>query len=321
METSASSGNPGNAGSSDQSGNPVVILNPTANRGNMQHYRALIRSRLEQDYGGTGDYVETTRQGEAKERAFHAAKEGRPVIIVGGDGSLHEVANGILSAGRRVPLGIIAAGSGNDFAWNTLKLPHDPAEAIERAFARQLVDADAGIVNGEYFVNSFSVGIDADIAVAAGWMKKIPLMSGERLYYSTTVKQLLFGYHRCPWLTFSVDGDDQIEEATNLRRYVLMAVTNGPTYGAGFRINPTAVYDDGLLDICTISYTPLSRALKLLPVVQKGEHAQLPEVTFYRAKAVHIQSKNTVNIQMDGETTSATSYDAKILPGALWVRV
>ena len=277
METSASSGNPGNLGSSDQAGNPVVILNPTANRGNMQRYRALIRSRLEQDYGGVGDYMETTRQGEAKERAFHAAKEGRPVIIVGGDGSLHEVANGILSAGRRVPLGIVAAGSGNDFAWNTLKLPHDPAEAIERAFAGNLVDADAGTVNGKYFVNSFSVGIDADIAVAAGWMKKIPLMSGERLYYSTTVKQLLFGYHRCPWLKFSIDGNDQIEEATSLRRYVLMAVTNGPTYGAGFRIDPTAVYDDGLLNICTISYTPLSRALKLLPVVQKGEHASCPK--------------------------------------------
>ncbi|HVB21174.1 MAG TPA: diacylglycerol kinase family protein [Ktedonobacteraceae bacterium] len=319
METSASSGNSGNPGSSEYAASPLVILNPTANRGHMQHYRALIRSRLEQEQGN-GQYVETTRRGEAKERAYHAAKEGRPVIIVGGDGSLHEVANGILSAGRRVPLGIVAAGSGNDFAWNTLKLPHDPAEAIEHAFAGQLVDADAGIVNGEYFVNSFSVGIDADIAVAAGWMKKIPLMSGSRLYYATTVKQLLFSYSRCPWLKFSMDGDEQMDEIS-MRRYVLMAVTNGPTYGAGFRINPTADYSDGLFDICTISYTPLTRALKLLPVVQKGEHASLPEVTFYRAKAVHIQSKNPVNIQMDGETTSATSYDAKILPGALWVRV
>ncbi len=321
METSASPGGSGDSGNSENSGNPLVILNPTANRGNMDHYRTLIRSRLAQATGDHGEYVETTRRGEAKERAFHAAKEGRPVIIVGGDGSLHEVANGILSAGRRVPLGIVAAGSGNDFAWNTLKLPHDPAEAIERAFAGHLVDADAGIVNGEYFVNSFSVGIDADIAVAAGWMKKIPLMSGQRLDYTTTVKQLLFSYYRCPWLKFSIDGNEQMDEAAGMRRYVAMAVTNGPTYGAGFRINPTAVDDDGLLDICTISYTPLPRALKVLPVVQRGEHAALPEVTFYRAKSVHIQSKNPVNIQMDGETTSATSYDAKILPGALWVRV
>jgi diacylglycerol kinase (ATP) len=251
---------------------------------------------------------------------MNAAKEGRPVIIVGGDGSVHEVVNGILGAGRRVPLGIVAAGSGNDYAWNTLNLPQDPTAAIERAFTGQLVESDAGIVNGKYFVNSFSVGLDADIAVAANWMKNIPFMSGSRLYYGTTIKQLLFGYHRCPWLKIAVDGDEEpIEVAT--KRYVLMAVTNGPTYGAGFRINPTADYRDGILDICTISYTPLPRALKLLPIVQKGEHAGLPEVTFFRSRSVHIESRDPVNIQMDGETGNATSYDAKILPGALWVRI
>jgi len=303
---------------SPPSHNPIIILNPTANRGKMQQHRALIRHRLEQE--PQAEYVETTRQGEAQELARKAAEEGRPVIIVGGDGSVHEVVNGILSSGRRVPLGIVAAGSGNDYAWNTLKLPHDPAAAIERAFTGQLVNSDAGIVNGRYFVNSFSVGLDADIAVAAGKMKKIPFMSGERLYYSSTLKQLLFGYHRCPWLRFSLDGGEVTGEAAH-KRYVLMAVTNGPTYGAGFRINPTADYADGLLDICTITYTPLLRALKLLPLVQKGEHASLPEVTFFRARSVRVESQMAVNIQMDGETTSATSYDARILPGALWVRV
>ncbi len=303
---------------SPSSDNPIVILNPTANRGKMNHHRALLRHRLEAE--PRAEYVETTRQGEAQERAMLAAKEDRPVIIVGGDGSVHEVVNGILSAGRRVPLGIVAAGSGNDYAWNTLKLPRNPTAAIERAFTGQLVESDAGMVNGKYFVNSFSVGLDADIAVAANWMKKIPFMSGSRLYYGTTIKQLLFGYHRCPWLKIAVDGGEEpIEVAT--RRYVLMAVTNGPTYGAGFRINPTADYKDGFFDICTISYTPLPRALKLLPVVQKGEHDGLPEVTFFRAKAVHIESREPVNIQMDGETSCATSYDAKILPGALWVRI
>ncbi len=303
---------------SPSSGNPTVILNPTANRGNMARYRALLRSRLESE--PQAEYVETSRQGEAQERAMNAAKEGRPIIIVGGDGSVHEVVNGILRAGRRVPLGIVAAGSGNDYAWHTLKLPKDPAAAIERAFTGQLVDSDAGIVNGRYFVNSFSVGLDADIAVAASWMKKIPFMSGSRLYYGTTIKQLLFGYHRCPWLTITLDGAAEPVEAV-AKRYVLMAVTNGPTYGAGFRINPTADYNDGLLDICTISYTPLPRALKLLPVVQKGEHSELPEVTFFRARSVRIESQRPVNIQMDGETTHATSYDAKILPAALLVRV
>ncbi|HEV7237218.1 MAG TPA: diacylglycerol kinase family protein [Ktedonobacteraceae bacterium] len=300
------------------SGNPIVILNPTANRGHMEQHRALLRQRMAQE--PAVEYVETTKQGEAQERAMRAAQDGRPIIVVGGDGSVHEVVNGILTAGKRVPLGIVAAGSGNDYAWHTLKLPRDPAEAIERAFTGRLVDSDAGIVNGRYFANSFSVGLDADIAVAANWMKKIPFMSGSRLYYGTTVKQLLFGYQRCPWLKFTLDGNQE-GNAVPTRRYVLMAVTNGPTYGAGFRINPTASYSDGLLDICTINYTPLTRALKLLPQVQKGEHGDLPEVTFYRTRSIHIESQQPVNIQMDGETTNATSYDAKVLPGALWVRI
>ncbi len=297
-------------------GNPLVILNPTANRGNMDQHCILVRNRVERE---RAEYVETSRPNEAKEWAMQAAKEGRSVIIVGGDGSIHEVVNGILATGRRVPLGIVAAGSGNDFAWNTLKLPHDPAAALERAFTGQLTAVDAGIVNGRYFANSFSVGLDADIAVAASWMKKLPLMSGERLYYATTVKQLLFGYHRCPWLKLNLDGNTVGGDVE--RHYVLTAVTIGPTYGAGFRINPTADHTDGLFDICTIDYTPLPRALKLLPVVQKGEHTGLPEVTFYRAKTVRIESRQSVNIQMDGETTSGTRFDAEILPGALWVRV
>jgi diacylglycerol kinase (ATP) len=296
---------------------PLIILNPAANRGKMTEHRTIVRNRAVREHA---EYMETTKRGEAKDLARRAAEEGRPVIVVGGDGSVHEAVNGILSSERRVPLGIVAAGSGNDYAWNTLKLPHDPAAAIERAFTGRLVDADAGIVNGEYFANSFSVGLDADIAVAADQMKKVPFMSGARLYYGTTLKQLLFGYHRCPWLALRLDDGEQLDEK-EARRYVLMAVTNGPTYGAGFRINPTADYTDGLLDICAISYTPLGRALRLLPVVQKGEHAGLPGVTFYRARSLHIEARHPVNIQMDGETTCTISYDARILPGALWVRV
>ena len=302
---------------SSSSDNPMVILNPAANRGKMDQYRALLHRRL--DAEPQAEYVETSRQGEAQELAMNAAKEGRSVIIVGGDGSVHEVVNGMLRAGRRVPLGIVAAGSGNDYAWNTLKLPHDPAAAVERAFTGQLVESDAGIVNGRYFANSFSVGLDADIAVAANYMKKIPFMSGSRLYYGTTIKQLLFGYHRCPWLKLALDGEGEpVEAVTN--RYVMVAVTNGPTYGAGFRINPTAKYNDGLLDVCAIRYAPLPRALRLLPVVQRGEHGEQPEVTFFRARSVHIECQQPVNIQMDGETSNATSYDARILPAALLVR-
>lgn len=293
---------------------PLVILNPAANRGNMQQHREVVRARCSVEQA---EYIETRKAGEAEERARQAANEDRPVIIVGGDGSIHEVVNGLLSSNKRVPLGIIAAGSGNDYAWNTLSLPRNLHEAVERAFHGTPIEADAGRVNDRYFANAFSVGLDADIAHAAHRLKHWPFMSGLRLYYSATLKQLLFGYRRCPWLAFQFDNEARVE----MSRYVLMAVNNGPTYGAGFRINPTADHTDGVFNICTIDYMPLPRALKLLPVVKRGEHASVPEVHFFQAKTVQIESKFPVNIQMDGETTSAQSYRAEILPGALSVRV
>jgi diacylglycerol kinase (ATP) len=298
------------------SDHPLVILNPFANRSNMHAYRALLRPYIEQEQA---DYVETTGSGDARDRAAHAAEQGQAVIIVGGDGSVHEVANGILSTGKRVPLSIIPAGSGNDYAWHALKLPRDPAAALQRAFHGSLTEVDAGRVNERFFVNAFGVGLDANIAAAANRLKKVPFLSGSRLYYTAILQQLLFGYRRCPWLTFHLDGG-AYEQAIE-KRYVLLTVSNGPTYGAGFRINPRADVRDGLFDICAIAYTPLLRALKLLPVAERGEHEGLPEVTFYRAKTVRIESQQPVNMLMDGETTSGNSFTVQMMPGALWIRV
>ena len=299
-------------------GDPLIIFNPAANRGKMDKYRTLILERAQREQA---QYVETKKQGEAKELAMMAASKGCSIIVVGGDGSVHEVINGILSSGSRVPLGIVGAGSGNDFAWNTLKLPHDATHSIDKAFNGQLVAVDAGIVNGSYFANSFSIGLDAAIAVTANRMKKIPLMSGARLYYTATLKELLFGYRKCPWLSFQLQSEDGSTTKVQSKRFVLIAVTNGPTYGAGFRINPTANHSDGLFDVCTIDYAPLLRALKLLPVVKKGEHVGLPEVTCYLAKSVSIESRHCVDVQMDGETSNSNRYSVKNLPSALLLKV
>lgn len=297
-----------------ETGHPLVILNPAANRGKMHEYRLLARQKAAAE---GARYRETTRTGEAEELARQAASEGCPLVVVGGDGSVHEVVNGLLASGQRVPLGIVAAGSGNDFAWNTLHLPRDPAEALERAFHGRVVDVDAGRVNERYFANAFSVGIDADIAVAAQGLKRWPLMSGSRLYYTSSLKQLLFGYQCCPYLSVKLDECEWMD----VSRYVLLAVSNGPTYGGGFRINPTADHCDGWLHICAIRYAPLARALQLLPVVKRGEHTGIAEAYFFQAKKVQIESQQPVNIQMDGETSCARSYRAEVLAGALQVRI
>lgn len=296
-------------------GHPLVIFNPAANRGKMKLLRLLVQDFLEREEGAT--YHETTRAGEAEQLAREGALQGRAIVVVGGDGSVHEVVNGILSSGQQVPLGIVPAGSGNDYAWNLLKLPRDPRDAVERAFYGQLVEVDAGTVNGRYFANAFSVGLDANIGAAAGWMKKVPLMSGSRLYYGATLHQLLFAYHHCPWLRFALDGEELRQE----QHYVLLAVNNGPTYGAGFRIAPHARGSDGLFDVCTIDYAPLLRALRMLPVVQKGEHSSEPEVSFYKAKKVRVESRKSLNMQIDGEILQNDSFDIEVLPAALLIRV
>ena len=146
-------------------------------------------------------------------------------------------------------------------------------------------------------------------------------MSGARLYYTTTIKQLLLGYRNCPWLSFQLDGKDGSTTKIECKRFVLIAVTNGPTYGAGFRINPKANHADGLFDVCAIDYAPQLRALKLLPIVKKGEHMGLPEVMCYLAKSVSIESQHSVNMQMDGETSNAKSFSVENLPAALLLRV
>ena len=298
------------------SARPLVILNPAANRGRMEPYRRVIRPKAAAQ---GADYVEPQQAGEAVDLARQAAEAGRPVIVVGGDGSINEVVNGLLAVKQRVPFGIVPAGSGNDYAWNTLKLPRSIPEAVETAFHGRLIDADGGVANGRFFANSFSVGLDADVAKAAEGMKHIPFMRGPVLYYASSLKQLFFAYRQCPWLAIQLDG--QPLEGKEMTRHVIVAITNGPTYGGGFRVNPTADFTDGLLDVCSIRYMPRFRALNLLPVMKKGLHTNEPEASFYRAKTIHIECPKGVNAQMDGETLRATTYDVQVLPSALWVRV
>jgi diacylglycerol kinase (ATP) len=282
----------------------------------MDAIRQVVRPRAEKV---GADYVETQQRGDARKLARAAADAGRGVIVVGGDGSINEVVNGLLASSQRVPLGIVPAGSGNDFACNTLKLPRDVASAMEIALAGTVTAVDAGQANDRYFANSFSVGLDADVTVASEGLKKYPFMSGSRLYYASSLQRLFFGYRQCPWLSLTLDGTPL--EGDQPTRHVIVAITNGPTYGGGFRVNPTADHTDGQFDICSVRYMPRLRALNLLPRLQKGEHVGEPEITFYHARTVNIDCPKGVNAQMDGETMRATNYAVRILPQGLLVRV
>ena len=289
--------------------------NPAANHGRATRIRPLVEQAL---LGGRGELVLTERARHGEEIAREAAKSGRSVIIVGGDGTLAEAANGILSAGQPAPvsLGLVAAGNGNDYAWNSLKLPHDPAAALEIALDGKIEAVDVGVVNERYFVNSLGIGIDANIAAAASDMKRYGFLQGQTLYWAASLREILFHYDRCPWLKVYPDGEE-----TDGRLYALSAVTVGPTYGGGFRINPQADLRDGLFDLCTIVKPSKMRALRILGMVSKGQHVTQPEVHMRHVRSIVLESQEPVFAHLDGEVIKASRFEAKILPGALQVRV
>ncbi len=291
---------------------PVVILNPTSDRGRAGHLRHALEQALA---NGRGDLVVTTAPREAERLATEAGLAGRDVVAVGGDGTITEVANGVLASGRRVTLGVVPAGSGNDYAYETLRLPRDPLRALDIALTGQPLAMDVGIVNGRYFLNSLGVGIDANIAAAAEELKRLPFMRGQTLYWAASLRELLFHYDQCPELIVTRDG--QIDES---RLFALAAVSIGPTYGGGFRINPDADPRDGWFDLCTIWKPSLPRALRLLPMVEKGRHLTQPEVKRTRVRAVTLEAKQPIFAHLDGEVTKASHFEARILPGALLVR-
>lgn len=292
---------------------PVVILNPVGNRGRSRKLRQPLERALA---GNRGELLLTSAPRDAEKIAELAASERRPVVAVGGDGTIAEVATGILRSGNRVPLGIVPAGSGNDYAYEALRLPRKPLTALEVALRGNPVPVDVGQVNGQYFVNALGVGIDANIAASAERLKRAPLLRGQALYWTASLGELLFRYSRCPQLTVQVDGEPQSE-----RPYALAAISIGPTYGGGFRINPTADPTDGFFDLCTLSKPAWLRALRLLPLVERGKHLSTPEAHHQLVRHVVMESRTPIYAHRDGEVFTASRFEARILPSALLVRV
>ena len=299
---------------------PLVILNPAANRGRA----ARLRSQLERALGaGRGELTLTGATGDCARLTHQAALAGRDVVVVGGDGTIHEAAGALIAAntqrsattGAGSALGIVPAGSGNDYAWRALRLPQNPAQALDLALTGAPVAVDVGVVNGRVFVNALGVGLDANIAAAAEHLKRVPLLGGQALYWAASLSELLLRYHHCPELSVWLD-DEPLER----RLYALADLSIGPTYGGGFAINPDASVTDGLFNLCAIWKPSLPRALRLLPLIERGKHLAEPEVQRRLVRQVVMEAAHPIHAHLDGEVISDSRFEARILPGALLVR-
>jgi diacylglycerol kinase (ATP) len=290
----------------------LVVINPVAGGGRAPRAWARARATLADLQAGL-ECATTEAPGHARRLALDAARRGvERVVAVGGDGTVSEVAGGLI--GTDVALGVVPAGTGNDYG-RALGLPRQPARAARLALEGAAQRIDLGHVQlsdgRASFVNVAGCGLDAEVV-----RRTRPghgLGPGGALTYLAGVVRSLRAFRPRP-LCFERDGQ-RFE-----RRALSVAVALGPRYGGGMRIAPGAVMDDGLFDVCLVGDLSPRQVLALLPRLYAGTHARHPAVELFRCRELRVQPSGPaggVSCQADGELLGELPAVFTIQPGGL----
>ncbi len=285
----------------------LVIVNPVA--GNGRAARVWQQVRPDVDGLRHSECVMSERVGHARELARAAAQAGyERVVVVGGDGTMCEVASGV--ADTQTAVAMIPAGTGNDCTRN-LNIPIDATMAANLALAGPVRAVDLGEIqtstDSMHFVNVAGFGFDAEVAARVNSMTKFV---GGTVPYIWGVLQTLWQYHSPP-MHIRMDEHE-------LEQHVFMvAVGIGACYGGGMRILPDAVIDDGLFDVCVVGNVSRLEVLRLVPKLYSGGHRGHPAVQFYRCRELRADCAAPVRCQADGELAGGLPATFKIRPGGL----
>ncbi len=306
-------------------GSLVLIANPRAGRGKADAALPQVESVLRELELGYR-IVRTSHPGHATQAARDALVKGeRFLVAVGGDGTVHEVVNGMISDGRPVApdavLGVVAAGSGCDFV-RSFGLPGDAAQAARQLAGDRLRVIDAGILtytDGDtaqtrtrYFANIAEAGLGgAVVARAAGFTGLGRFLGGAR--YACGFWLTLPGFRPA---TVRLDADGQ---AFAWRAYNVV-VANCRFYGGGMQISPKSQPDDCALDVLVMT-GPKSDAFTTLPKVYRGTHLPHRNIAELRAARVLLDADRPFAVEADGEILGTTPATFGVIPGALRLKV
>ncbi len=271
----------------------LVVFNPQAGRGR-GHKRAQEVQQALLAAGLDCESVVSEDRGHAIELAQRAALAGWDLIVAaGGDGTINEVVNGMMLAedqGAVSRLGVMPIGSGNDFA-GSLGIPLDLRAAAERLTRGQVRRIDLGRVNGRWFDNNVGLAFEAMIGIEA---HRITWLRGQPQYLLAVFRAM--ASYPFPVVDIYKDDGDRLA-----RQILLISVGNNRRNGGGFLVNPDAVPDDGLLDICIADAIPRLQILRLLPKVMKGTHRDEPVVEMTRSTRLVVESSTPLPLHADGE--------------------
>jgi YegS/Rv2252/BmrU family lipid kinase len=234
------------------------------------------------------------------------------IISAGGDGTAHDIAQGLMQRARedRPAFAVIPIGSGNDFA-KTLGIPTNPRRALEAISQGKRTSIDVGRCNDSVFLESLSFGVDAAIVYRTVEMRKTTKSRGFLLYARAAVSAIIHELkpHR---FAISLDGQETLD-----KKLLICAIQNGPTYGGGFRIAPNARPDDGHFDICMATNASKPYALYALTRIAGGTHEKLPIIQTSTAHRLTIDLEHEIPAQYDGEFLTGTHFEVELLPSAV----
>ncbi|PTX62421.1 YegS/Rv2252/BmrU family lipid kinase [Melghirimyces profundicolus] len=285
----------------------VFIVNSVAGNGKGRKVWPVLEKKLKEE-GEPYEVNFTEYPGHATELASRASRreDVRVVVGVGGDGTVHEVAAGLV--GTRVPLGYIPAGSGNDFA-RAQKIPSDPLAALDRIVRQEPSIVDTARINEERMVSTAGIGFDGSVARA---VNRSPLKKWLKGFtYVLELVRLLFTYQP---RNVTMILDNQIHTFQDVW---LIAVANIPFYGGGMKICPQASNRDGILDLCVVRGISRWELLVVFPKVFRGTHVHHPAVSMMKGSHLEIRSDFPMVIHADGEIIGETPVRIEIQPESL----
>lgn len=309
---------------------PLVIVNPHSASGSTKDNWPGIASDLRAHFGAY-NVAFTKAAGDGIMLAERACFSGRKFIIAcGGDGTINEVANGILQSGLDVELGVMPSGTGGDFR-RTLKMPLSPREAARALRDGDVKRIDVGRVTfqsrddetaSRYFLNVSSFGLAASVIERVKFTKVLdwlPLggVRGRASFALSTLQEVA----GLDFVTVRVriDGGDE-----KLLNTINFSVANARFFGGGMKIAPAAKINDGLLDVINIGDIRTAKILLNAYTLYNGSHLSLKEVKSTLAKCIEVSpaSKDAeIHLETDGELPGKLPAIFEVVPSALRVRV
>ena len=304
----------------------LILINPSSGSGKGLTYKPAIEKYFKSK-GDEAIVVITDQNGPLSPYYLgkRAAEEKIDTIVgVGGDGTFNLIVSGLMSSGVSIndlpKLGFLGLGTGNNFVKNAGIAFKSFEESMSIVFNGRESYIDLGLVEDldqgrkRYFLNVLSLGFDAKVVDRAS-KSKSGFLPKNLSYLRAAGQEIISGLD-------SYDVELTGEDFSLRRKFCLLAILNGPSYGAIFKIAPEAKMSDGLFDVCLVDKTSRFRAMYLLQRAISGEHIFSPEVKIFRTSYLTVSSLGLKPIprEIDGEVVSESEkFRISVIPRALKV--